>query len=134
MGDPITITLLAAVCLTILAACEFEREGEQALPQQFAGADTTLFAHDIVEVEVTVLRPRPGALLAYADCVGSQFGEQRGQLYARRIKSLNIPKGMGDAVGLKVTYLLSHIRPAGRLVLTSSEVLAKCKKNGIPTV
>ncbi len=134
MNDPLIITLLAGLCLTLLAACEFQREGEQVLPQQFLGADTTLFAHDLVEVNVTVLRPRHGALLAYADCVASRFGETRGQLYARRIKSINLPKGMADALGLKVTYLLSPLRPQGKFVLTSKEVLAKCEKNGIPTV
>lgn len=134
MADPVIITLLAGICLVTLAACEFEREGRQVLPQQFIGSDKTLIAHDLVEVQVTVLRPRPGALLAYADCVASAFGADRGQLYARRVKSITMPKGFADAVGLKVTYLLSHLKPEGKVVLTSKQVLAKCKKNGIPTV
>ena len=133
MGDPLTIALLAGVGLMVLSACEFEREGEQVLEQEFIGAQTTLFAYDLVEVNVTVLRPRPGALLAYADCVATAFGKSRGQLFARRIKSARLPTGMADAVGQKVMYLITPVRPEGRFVLTSDEVLEKCKSNGIPT-
>ena len=78
--------------------------------------------------------PRPGALLAYADCVASQFGKQRGQLYARRVKAIQDPQFMADAASMKVMYLLSHVRPEGKFVLTSEQVLTKCEKNGIPTV
>ena len=134
LGDPLTISLLAGLCLLVLSACEFNRDEPQVLPQQFIGADTTLYAHDLVEVNATILRPRPGALLAYADCVASQFGKQRGQLYARRVKAIQDPQFMADAASMKVMYLLSHVRPEGKFVLTSEQVLTKCEKHGIPTV
>lgn len=134
MGDPYLISLLAGVCLLLLSACEFSREGPQELPQQFLGADTKLLAHDLVEINVTVLRPRPGALMAYADCVGSQYALIRGMDYARRVTLSTWRTGMADAVGQKVTYLISPLRPDGQFVLTARQVVDKCKANGIPTV
>lgn len=134
MADPLTLALLGAACLTLLAACEFERDPGQALPQIFAGAETKLLANDLVEVSATVLRPRPGSLRAYTDCVASQYTLIRGMAYARRVISSENRSGLADAVRERTTYLISPLRPDGPFVLTATEVVAKCRAAGIPTV
>lgn len=125
------IAAFFSLAFLVLASCEFEREGEQAVPQQFMGAETKLVAVDLVDVTVSIARPRPGALQAYADCVGSQYTLIRGMPYARRVSSDRT--GLGDVLTDKVTFLLSPVAPRGNFVLNAREVVAKCKSAGVPT-
>lgn len=123
--------MLLLIAFFALAACEFEREGTQALPMQFLAAKTEMVSNDMVDVSVSVARPRPGALKAYADCVGSQYARIRGMKYARRVTSSRT--GFSDVLTDKVTFLISPVRPAGDFVLDADEIIVKCKRVGVPT-
>lgn len=118
------------VALLFLAACEGPTV-KTAPPMQFMGAQTRLVADDLVDVTVSVARPRDDVMRAYADCVGSQYTLIRGMPYARRVSADRT--GMGDVLTDKVTYLLSPVPPAGDFVLNAGEVVAKCKRAGVPT-
>lgn len=124
--------ILAA--LMALPACEFEREGQQALPQVFVGSEAKLLAMDMVEMYVSVSRPRPGAMQAYSDCVAAQYALIRGLNYARRVASFPVDRaGLADIVTERTTYLLSDIAPSGAS-LNAAEIVADCREAGIPTV
>lgn len=133
MSQALHITPIATLALLALTACEFEREGTQVLPQSFLGAETKLQAEDIVEITVTVARPRPGALQAYSDCVGAQYTLIRGMTYLRRITTFPDVSGLADVLREKTTYLLAN-EPPSDTALTAAQIVATCKANQIPTV
>lgn len=133
MHLPLPVAPMLPLALLALSGCEFEREGTQALPQSFLGAETKLQAEDIVEITVTVARPRPGALQAYSDCVGAQYTLIRGMTYARRITTFPDISGLADVLREKTTYLLANDPPSDT-ALTAAQIVATCKANQIPTV
>lgn len=114
-----------------LAACEGP-DTDDAPPMRFIGAKTQLVADDLVDVSVTIARPREGSMKAYGDCVGAQYALIRGMQYARRVTSQRT--GQSDFLTDKVTFLISPVAPAGDFVLNASEVVSKCKRAGVPTV
>ena len=118
-----------------LGACEFERPGRQVLPQAFIGAQTNTIASDLVEVTVTVARPRPGAIAAYSDCVAAGYALIRGVKYARRVAAFPLAthRGKADMVSEKTTYLVTDLKPAFTS-LTASDVIGGCRKAGVPTI
>ena len=118
-----------------LAGCEWEREGTQVLPQVFLASETRLLAMDMVEIRVTVARPRPGALAAYSDCVGAQYALIRGLNYARRVAAIPMltRQGMADVVSERTTYLLTDF-PSSGSAPNAAKIVADCQANDIPTV
>jgi len=120
-----------ACTLLFLAACEGPNSYKQPA-MQFLGAKTQLIANDMVDVTVSTARPVEGSMKAYADCVGSQYALIRGMKYARRVTSERA--GQGDVLTDKVTFLISPVAPSGDFVLNANEVVAKCKRAGVPTV
>ena len=114
-------------------ACEFDRVGKQALPQAFIGSETRLTAIDIVEITVSVARPRPGALEAYGDCVGAQYALIRGVEYARPITRFSARSGNADILVETTSYLLSDLAPTGT-ALRADQIVADCRSRNIPTV
>ena len=126
--------LIIAAAL-LLWGCEYEREGTQVLPQAFLGSQTKLLAVDLVEITVTVARPRPGALMAYSDCVGAGYALIRGLKYARRVAGfpLATQRGMADVVRERWTYLVTDIEPSVP-ALTASQIAGDCRSANIPTI
>ena len=126
--------IIIAACL-MLAGCEYERQGTQVLPQAFLGSETRLIAVDLVEISVTVARPRPGAMAAYSDCVAAGYALIRGLTYARRVAGFPLAgqRGMADVVREKTTYLVTDLEPAVS-ALTAEEIARDCRAANIPTI
>lgn len=118
-----------------LGACEYERAGTQVLPQAFLGSEVKLLAEDLVEITVSVARPREGALVAYSDCVGAGYALIRGLKYARRVAGFPLvtQRGMADVVRERWTYLVTDLEPAVR-ALTAEEIAGNCRSANIPTI
>ncbi len=125
------VTAILSLALLTLAACEGPASKTQP-PMRFLGTKTELLSADMVDITVSAVRPREGAMKAYADCVGSQYAVIRGMDYARRVASTRT--GQGDVLTDKVTFLISPVAPTGDFVLNASEVVSKCKRAGVPTV
>ena len=118
-----------------LSACEYERAGTQVLPQAFLGSEVKLLAVDLVEITVTVARPRPGAMLAYSDCVAAGYALIRGLKYARRVAGfpLATQRGKADVVRERWTYLVTDLTPAVP-AQTASRIAGDCRSANIPTI
>ena len=99
----------------------------------YLGVTTRRMDSDLVNIQVRMRGGRSGeAAETYARCAAAQYALIRGFGFARHVRT-NLMKDGGiwtaDAV-----YTISPGFPAGTVSLNAGDVVAECKRDGIPTV
>jgi len=115
-----------------LAACGGGQD-PAAFSPMYLGVGTEPLDESLVAVEVAMQGARDGRdVEAYAECAAARYALDRGDGFARHIRTL-VTQSAGiweaDAV-----YTLSPTLPEGLRTIDAEVTVANCARNGIPVV